>query len=191
MTAPRPAGTIGGMTLMPPAANGWTVDELDLIPDDGLQYELLDGLLLVTPSPIVAHQRVVLRIAIALHAACPSDLEVFVAPLDWRPDLRTSLQPDVLVVRQDRLGVENITEPLTLAVEVLSPSTRRKDQVLKRSKYEDAGVESYWIVDPDGPTITAYDLIDGHYVQVGTATANDVLTVERPFPLTVTPSSLG
>ncbi len=52
-------------------------------------------------------------------------------------------------------------EPLTLAVEVLSPSTRRQDLLLKRSKYEEAGVARCWIVDPDEPSILALDLIAG------------------------------
>jgi Uma2 family endonuclease len=72
----------------------------------------------------------------------PDHLKVFVAPLDWRPDHRTSLQPDVLVVRRDEIGAKNITQPLALAVEVISPSTRRKDQLFKFSKYADSGVAS-------------------------------------------------
>ena len=52
---------------------------------------------------------------------------------------------------------------LVLAVEVLSPSTRRKDQVLKRAKYEESGVQSYWIVDPEEPSLLALDLVEGRY----------------------------
>jgi Uma2 family endonuclease len=123
----------------------WTVADLDLLPDDGLQYELLDGILLVTPAPVPQHQRAAGRLHLLLGPACPPGLEVFFAPLDWRPDLRTSLQPDLLVVRDEDIELANIRKPLVLAVEVLSPSTRRKDLVLKRSKYQDAGVSSYWV----------------------------------------------
>jgi Uma2 family endonuclease len=79
---------------------------------------------------------------------------------------------------------------MILAVEVLSPSTRRKDLFLKRSKYQDAGVVSYWIVDPEAPSVTALELINGHYVVVGEASGDEVLTLERPFPVLVVPSSL-
>jgi Uma2 family endonuclease len=79
---------------------------------------------------------------------------------------------------------------MILAVEVLSPSTRRKDLFLKRSKYQDAGVTSYWIVDPEKPSITALELVDGHYVTVGEAAGDEALFVEKPFPVTIIPSKL-
>jgi Uma2 family endonuclease len=173
-----------------PRERDWTVDDLDALPDDGLQYELLDGLLLVTPAPIVVHQRALTRLLVQLVGMCPPELEVFPAPLDWRPDRRTSLQPDVLVARKDELGIKNLTGPLVLAVEVLSPSTRRKDLVLKRSKYEDAGVESYWVVDPEVPSITAWDLVDGRYVDAGAASGEQPLHLQRPFPVDLTPADL-
>lgn len=65
-----------------------------------------------------------------------------------QPDRTTSLQPDLLVVRDEDVGIGAVTAPLVLAVEVLSPSTRHRDQVLKRSTCEDAGIGSYWLVDP-------------------------------------------
>ncbi|WP_207947628.1 Uma2 family endonuclease [Occultella glacieicola] len=120
------------MTAMPRTGEEWTVDDLDRLPDDGLQYELLDGLLLVTPAPVLLHQRTIGNLHLLLRAACTPGYEVFLSPVDWRPDLRTSLQPDLLVVRNEDVAVRNITAPLVLAVEVLSPSTRRKDLVLKR-----------------------------------------------------------
>ena len=179
------------MAVMPRESRDWTVDDLDRIPDDGLQYELLDGLLLVSPAPVKVHQRAVTQLWRLLDDACPRPgMEAFVAPLDWRPDIRTSLQPDVLVARDDDLEVKNIKKPLMLAVEVLSPSTRRKDLVLKRSKYQDVGVASYWVVDPDEPSIVMYDLLDGGYVETGRAVGLDQVSAERPFPVTITPSLL-
>lgn len=178
------------MTVMPRGSRDWTVDDLDLLPDDGLQYELLDGLLLVTPAPVMGHQRAAARMFLLLSAACTPQFEVFFAPVDWRPDIRTSLQPDLLVIDKDRVGVKNITEPLALAVEILSPSTRRKDVVLKRSKYEDAGVASYWIVDSAVPSFVAYDLVGGRYVEVARAGGSDVADVSLPFPVSVVPSTL-
>lgn len=178
------------MTVMPRESRDWTVDDIDLLPDDGLQYELLDGLLLVTPAPVPVHQRAIGRMFLLLSAACPPRYEVFVAPLDWRPDVRTSLQPDLLVIDKDLIGPKNITEPLALAVEVLSPSTRRKDMVLKRSKYEDAGVTSYWIVDPTVPSFVAYDLVDGRYVEVAAASGSESAEATLPFPTRVVPATL-
>jgi len=77
-----------------------------------------------------------------------------------------------------------------LAVEILYPSTRRKDLFLKRSKDQDAGVQSYWVVDPDAPSIMALQLVDGQYVTVDDAIGDDAVTLEKPFPVTVVPATL-
>ena len=178
------------MTVMPRTGKEWTVDDLDRLPDDGLQYELLDGLLLVTPAPVPVHQRVIGNLYLLLRAACPPGFEVFLAPLDWRPDLRTSLQPDLLVVRNDDVGPKNVTAPLVLAVEVLSPSTRRKDHVLKRSKYEDAGVQSYWIVDPQEPSVLALGLVDEAYTPAAQTGGSTPARLTVPFPIEIVPGDL-
>jgi Uma2 family endonuclease len=178
------------MPVMPRESRDWTVDDLEMLPDDGLQYELLDGMLLVSPAPSINHQRAGARLFALLIKRCPAGFQALFAPVDWQPDYLTSLQPDLLVARSADLGIRNITRPLVLAVEILSPSTRRKDLFLKRSKYQDAGVESYWIVDPEAPSITALELVDGTYVTVGNATGDGAVILEKPFPLTVVPSSL-
>jgi Uma2 family endonuclease len=89
----------------------FTFEDLEALPDDGLQYELVDGMLLVTPSPFPMHQQAVTEITYALRHACPSDLQVFVVPLDFRPTSRRSLQPDVMVVRREDVGPKNIQRP--------------------------------------------------------------------------------
>src|SRR6478752_8493269 len=181
--------TMTTVTLMPDGVAEWTVDDLDQLPNDSLRYELLDGILLVSPAPTRRHQRATLQLGLLLQSACPRDMEVLVAPLDWRPDRKTSLQPDVLVLGNRDLA-SPARESMILAVEVLSPSSRRKDAVYKRSKYEDEGVASYWIVDPEAPSILALDLVDGRYVTVGEAPGDQQITLTRPFPVTVVPADL-
>lgn len=78
-----------------------------------------------------------------------------------------------MVVRNEDLDAAYVTEPLALAVEVLSPSTRRKDLVLKRSRYEAAGVASYRVLDPEAPSVLALDLVDGHYRTAGQASGDE------------------
>jgi Uma2 family endonuclease len=175
---------------MPRGPETWTVADLEHLPDDGLRYELLDGVLLVSPAPIPLHQRAARELLFLLAAACPPSMEVFFAPVDWQPDLHTSLQPDLLVVRNEDVGPKNVTAPLMLAVEVLSPSTRRIDLLLKRSKYQDAGVTSYWVVDPEVPSIEALDLIDGTYLPVAKGSGEELVDLLHPFPLQVRPDRL-
>ena len=180
---------MGDVTVMPRDGD-WTVDDLDDLPDDGLQYELADGVLLVTPAPVPRHQSAIGELYVQLRQLCPPELKVFLAPLDFRPTNRRSLQPDLLVIGRDDIGEKNITEPLLLAVEVLSPSTRSKDLLLKRGLYEDSGVRSYWVVDPDEPSVTVLELVDGRYEEVGRVVGSDRLAVARPFPVELQPDLL-
>lgn len=64
----------------PAAGQPFTVDELDLMPDDGRRYELLDGVLIVSPRPSVTHQEVAMELAVQLGAACPPELRVVAEP---------------------------------------------------------------------------------------------------------------
>lgn len=152
------------MTVLP-RDHPWTVADLELLPDDGLRYELVDGTLLVSAAPSLQHQRVLGNLYVLLRAACPPDLEVFLAPTDYQPTDTRSLQPDLLAVTRDGLGPKAVTLPLALAVEVLSPSSRSVDLVLKRELYEQAGVQCYWVVDPDTLTVRAWVLQEGRLVE--------------------------
>ncbi len=168
----------------------WTVEDLRALPDDGLQYELADGVLLVSPSPRPAHQRALARLLVTLVTACPPELEVFPAPLDFQPTDRRSLQPDLLVVRKEDVGELAIERPLLLAVEVLSPSTRAKDLLVKRALYEDSGVAAMWVVDLDEPSITGWLLRDGRWSDEVRASGDEEFRADVPFPVAVRPAAL-
>ena len=168
----------------------WTVDDLETLPDDGLRYELLDGTLIVSPAPVPRHQRAIVRLVLLLSAGCPADHEVFVAPLAWQPDRRTSLEPDLLVVRKDRIGERNITETPAIVIEVLSPGTARIDKMLKFSRYQEGGIEQYWIVDPRVPSIEVYRLADGAYQLLAQGSGTETVPVTGPLTVTVVPQDL-
>lgn len=180
---------MSSVTVMPRGGD-WTVDDLALLPDDGLQYELADGVLLVSPAPRPLHQVVLAELYSLMRPAAPADQQVLFAPVDFQPTQRRSLQPDLLVVRRSDLGKTRIVAPLLLAVEVLSPSTRSKDLLLKRGLYEDSGVQSYWIVDPDEPSVTVLELADGRYEEAGRVVGSARLAVARPFPVELQPDLL-
>ncbi|MET3808033.1 Uma2 family endonuclease [Nakamurella sp. UYEF19] len=168
----------------------WTVDDLETLPDNGLRYEIIDGILQVSPSPVTVHQRVVLRLAIAFNTVCPPAMEVFIAPLDWQPDRRTSLEPDVLVVPKDAIGPKNITGTPALVVEVLSPSTARIDRMLKFSRYAEGGIGQYWIVDPSVPSIQVYSLVGDTYELIAEGVGEEQVSVSTPLLVTLTANSL-
>ena len=169
----------------------WTVESLETLPDNGLRYEILDGTLLVTPSPTPRHQGAIVELAVLLRAACPADHRVFVAPLDWQPDGRTSLEPDLLVVRRDRIGEKNITQPPARArrrgpVAGHRPD-RSHDQVLR---YAEGGIGQCWIVDPRVPSVQVYDLVDGAYTLIAEGTGDTPVSVVEPVAVTVVPQLL-
>lgn len=130
----------------------WTAAEVLALPDDpSHRYECVDGVLLVSPAPRMIHQSALTLLVVLLEGLLEEAGAgaVFVAPSDWLLDDRTLVQPDLYVVplidgRRPRTDAER-GQPL-LFIEVLSPSTARFDRVVKRARYQRAGVE-YWIVD--------------------------------------------
>lgn len=177
------------VTLIP-QSRPLTATDLEAMPDDGHRYELIDGTLIVTPSPAVPHQRVVGNLHVLLRASVAEHLEVMLAPLDIAVSEFTVLQPDLLVAGRETLAGRKMVGVPVLAIEVLSPSTRLIDLNLKKAAFEKAGVQSYWVVDPDRPAITAWQLIDGGYVEVASAEADQAFRVAVPFPLEIVPSDL-
>lgn len=157
---------------------------------DGRRYELLDGVLLVSPAPRRLHQRTLARLFRLIDDACTNEFEVLFAPFDVTLADDTVLQPDLLVGRRSDFTDRDLPAAPALAVEVLSPSTRRFDRLLKRSRYEAAGAQSYWIVDPDQPALTAWTLDSGRYLEVATVVDNEAFIAAEPFALTVVPAAL-
>jgi Uma2 family endonuclease len=173
-----------------PHGHTFTRADLDVMPDDGNRYELVDGALIVTPAPSWQHQAAVVNLTLRLTSQCPPDLCVFVAPLDVVYDDDTVLQPDVLVVRRSDLGERNLEGQPMLAAEVLSPSTRHVDLAFKRARYEAAGCPSYWVIDPLEPSIICWELRDGRYAEAAKSTGSQPVSVATPFPITLTPADL-
>lgn len=174
-----------------PRSRPLTRADLDRMPDDdGHRYELIDGALVVTPAPAWRHQRGVLRLARQLEDACHAGLQVFVAPLDVSLADDTVLQPDVLVARTADLGIRDLPAAPVLAVEVLSPSTRHIDLDLKRACYQRAGCPSYWVLDPDGPSLVAWDLVDRAYVEIARVGPDESWSAAQPFPVEIRPADL-
>ena len=173
----------------PGFGRSFTVAELDRMPDDGHRYELMDGVLVVSPRPTTVHQAVAGRLYGVLSAACPEDLLVVPEPA-VQLDPQTEFDPDLVVVPLDEVGDAKFIAPPLLVVEIRSPSTALFDLNRKKAEYEKFGVRSYWVVDPDpaGPELTVFELSDGRYFLAAKST--QPLTVTHPFDVTIVPANL-
>ena len=146
-----------------------TYDDLLAIPDDGLRHELIDGEHIVSPSPGSAHQLIVgnlyLLIAIFLRAH-PLGVAML-APFDIVFSRHDVVEPDLIYFSIDRfralVGQKNAQGAPDLAVEIVSPWSRRRDEVTKRRLYERWGVAEYWVVDPELESVKVYRRTDGIY----------------------------
>jgi Uma2 family endonuclease len=179
-----------GVVTIAGSAGGLTRADLDAMPDDGRRYELIDGAIFVTPAPIPAHQIISGNLYALLRAACPADLRVLYAPVDVVLADDTVVEPDLVVARRSDFGPKDLPVPPALAVEILSPSTRLVDLAVKRLRYESAGIAAYWVVDPLTPSITAWELQDGAYVEVAQVAADATWSADAPFPVEITPARL-
>ncbi len=135
----------------------WTAEDVRALPEDGSRYECIDGVLLVTPAPRHAHQDALgqLYLVLAPFAERSRIGKCLMAPADIELIPGTLVQPDLFVAlgwKEPPYEWHNVTE-LLLAIEVLSPSTARRDRTFKREFYQRAGVHEYWIVDLDARLI--------------------------------------
>jgi Uma2 family endonuclease len=138
----------------------YTADMVRALPDDGNRYEVVHGELLVTPSPGVAHQWVIRRLLLRLgnYLEAHPHLQVFTSPADisWAPD--TLVQPDIFVAPTEQVRTLDwkFIKTLLLAIEVLSPSTRRYDRFTKRRAYQEFDVPTYWVVDIENRAVEVW-----------------------------------
>jgi Uma2 family endonuclease len=165
-----------------------TVGDLEGMPDDGRRYELIDGVLVVSPAPGRRHQKIAYRLYRVIEDACPPEFDVVGAPFAVRfpDDGKNELQPDVLVGHDEDFTERDLPAPPVLAVEVLSPSTAIHDVNTKKAVYERMGVGSYWVIDPEQQSLRVFELDDeGHYQDVAKVAGDEAFDATQPFPVRV------
>ena len=146
----------------------YTLDDYYALPDER-RVELIDGVFYDMSAPAVIHQKILGELFILFREcmdAHEGECEVYLSPCDVRLDCdnKTMVQPDLLMICGPYdLGAKCFEGAPDLALEILSPSTRSKDMLLKLYKYQNAGVKEYWIVDPDRETVMVYDFRDDSY----------------------------
>jgi Uma2 family endonuclease len=184
-------GSVSIGEAWPATGRPFTVADLDRMPDDGHRYELLDGVLVVSPRPGNPHQEVAAELLGLLRSRCPAELRALPEPaVQIAPD--TEFDPDLVVIRREQISQPKCTEPPLLVVEIRSSSTALIDLNLKKAAYERFGVGSYWVVvpDPGQPELIVFELGDGRYQEAAHVTGDEAFTASRPFPVRVVPSQL-
>jgi len=142
------------MPVMSQPRKKLTYADFVLFPDDGKRHELIDGVHYVTPCPNFSHQELLGR----LHLAIGNFLvgrrslgRVVLSPFDVVMSNHDIVEPDLLFIAGDQQSIiteANVQGSPALVVEILSPSTRRRDQGIKRQLFDQKGVREYWLVDP-------------------------------------------
>lgn len=149
---------------MTPTSSGakLTYDDFLLFPEDGMRHEIIDGEHYVTASPNTKHQtisgNIYLLIGVWLQAHPVG--RIYYAPFDVVFSSYDVVEPDLLYMSHERaaavLTPANVQGAPELIIEIGSPSTRERDETIKRHLFDRAGVAEYWFVDPDADTIRVY-----------------------------------
>jgi len=182
-----------GMTQVSPIPTGrpFTVADLEAMPDDGNRYELIDGVLIVSPAPSWEHQTMAFALARLLDDACPPEHTVVIAPFAVQTAYDSEVQPDVLVAQYSDMQSKHLQVAPLLAVEALSRSTALMDRNTKKAHYARMGVRSYWLLDPIEPgSLTVFALRDGEYAEIAHLVGDEEFSAVEPFPVTVVPARL-
>lgn len=181
ITVVTPADWVPG-----PRQGFWTYETYAALPDDGHRYEVVQGVLMMSPAPEPAHQGVIGLIYRHLSECIFSTRQglVFTGPLDVVFSAQMTVQPDVLVLLKEHLGRVQKTRIIgvpDLAVEVISPSSVTYDRLVKYSIYERAGVPEYWLVNLEEQTIEVFALEEGGFRSLG------VFQGEQTLPSRIVP----
>lgn len=168
-----------------PVRDDWTAEDLDRLPDD-YRYEIVDGALHMTPSPLPEHNEIAHMLTAHLRSLSPEawsathDVDVILTE-----DGRNTRRPDVVVYRRDRKRQKLRAVDVPLVVEIVSPSSKTEDRVTKPAVYAEAGIPCYWRVEQE-PTLSVveYRLTElGKYYEHSPRAG--VFTVEQPWPIEI------
>ena len=177
----------GALARWTAPAGAWTEPDLHLFPQDGHRYEVVDGSLHVTPPPDATHESIVRALVTTLRGA---------APEGWWVCARlgvacagSHLIPDVTVLRPDSSGaVWSDPADVALVVEVETAESSRYDRLLKPALYAEAGIAAYWRIEA-GPAVQVHELSAGGYTATRRITGPDLIRLDTPFPIRVSPSA--
>jgi Uma2 family endonuclease len=160
-----------------------TYDMYAAMPDDGHRYEIFDGKLeMMSPGASASHQTISGLLYFLLMQSCKSDYLIFHPPFDVILSKTNVLQPDIMMIRRSRLhlvterGIEGAPD---LVVEIISPSSRKRDKGVKMGTYAKYGVPEYWVVDSDSRTLEQFQLVQESYALIYSFEGDDRVTSDK------------
>ena len=151
--------------------NDKTIEDYLALPED-VRAELIDGVIYNMGAPLPSHEVISVRLLYDLESHIRKNngrCKVFSAPVDVQLDMddRTVVQPDIFVLcDKNKVNRSRIFGAPDLVIEILSKESRNRDMYLKNSKYKNAGVREYWIVDPKQENVIVYDYEHGDLVHL-------------------------
>jgi Uma2 family endonuclease len=193
------AGKVGQMSAQPvepggqamwspdPVAQrlaGYSLEDVLALPNDAPRVELRDGVMIVVPSPTLGHQEIGALLWLWLRDHAPGDYRASLAT-GIAIGVKNTLEPDVLVLRSETLVLSrhfSTPDQVVVAVEVVSPSTRRRDRLEKPADYADAGIPFYWRIEQDPVHVYAYERGPDRTYTLA-ADSDTELVLERPFAI--------
>jgi Uma2 family endonuclease len=159
-----------------------TIEDVLHLPDESPRVELRDGVMIVVPSPTAGHQNIGNLLWAWLREHAPKEFTPVTA-VGVALGINDSVEPDVLLARQP-IAWENhflLPSQVTIAVEVVSPGTKRRDRLEKPELYAAAQIPHFWRIEQNPLHIFAYELVDGHYKLVGES--GNRLVLKAPFAI--------
>ena len=178
---------IGSALRWSAPAGSWTEPDLHLFPQDGHRYEILDGSLHVTPPMTGPHESIVRALVTTLRGTAPEGwwvcarVGVALGP--------SNLVPDVTVLRPRSSGASwSKPADVALVVEVETPASSRYDRLLKPSVYAEGGIPAYWRIEA-GPRVCVYRLAQRTYELERTIDGDQLVKLDRPYPVRLAPST--
>jgi Uma2 family endonuclease len=154
-----------------------TYEDYARLPEDGNRYELVDGVLeMMTPSATTKHQMVSAQIQKQLVQSCENEYFILDAPLDVILSPKEVRQPDLIIIHRSRVDIikmRGIEGAPDLVVEILSPSSLKRDKISKLKSYAYYKIPEYWIVEPSNGSLEQFVLHESGYELVEVYTKDE------------------
>jgi Uma2 family endonuclease len=167
-----------------------TADDFLALPESKCHYELVNGIVTMSPSPSLRHQEIMgtilVQVATFLHGR---SLGTAVHDIDVRFDVDLVYRPDIIYLSAEKAARcrDRVTEIPDLIVEIISPDSRRYDHETKKHDYERFGVQEYWLIDPETRTLTFYRRQANRFVPVAAVGDRIASSVISGFELDLAP----